>query len=327
MNKKNNDIKDAIILEIIRMSTEDGPGLRTSVFFKGCNLKCIWCHNPESIKSNIQIQWIDSRCIGCKTCINTCPENALSLTELGIEINRNKCKECLKCANNCPSTAIEQIGYKWSLEDLTNEVLKDKAYFKNSIDGGITATGGEPTLQAKFVSSFFKQLKKEKIHTALDTCGMFSKSSINDILPYTDLILFDIKEIDPDKHKKFTGYSNEKIIENLIYLSQYINDHKTPKEIWIRTPIIPDTTARFENINGIGKLISSKLNGMVTRWELCSFNNYCKDKYIRLGINWHFKNYNLLSKSFMEQITDTAKKSGVDPNIVNWKGSISNDQD
>ena len=123
------DTQQATILEIQRMSTEDGPGIRTTVFFKGCPLKCLWCHNPESISPYPQIQWIGSKCIGCKTCIETCPETALTFTDNGVTIDRSLCKSCGACADACPSTAMELIGRKWKLDDLVNEVIKDKAYF------------------------------------------------------------------------------------------------------------------------------------------------------------------------------------------------------
>ncbi|MBF0117410.1 MAG: glycyl-radical enzyme activating protein [Desulfobacterales bacterium] len=312
----------ATIFEIQRMSTEDGPGLRTTVFFKGCPLKCIWCHNPESISIHPEVQWIGSRCIRCKLCLDVCPSNALNHTKRGVVINRQqRCEGCGKCALNCPSNALEQIGKKWEINELIHEVLKDSAYFKNSDRGGITASGGESTLQIHFLIEFFKILKQNNIHTALDTCGVFNKEAMMLLLPYTDMILYDIKEIDPEKHITFTGYSNENILKNLIYISNYITYNKIPLKIWIRTPIIPNTTARADNIRRIGMFISSELNNsIVEKWELCSFNNLCKDKYLRLDQDWQFKNSDLLTVSDMEQFTDIAKKALAYPEIVSWSG-------
>jgi len=272
----------ARVLEIQRMSTEDGPGIRTTVFFKGCSLKCTWCHNPESISMQPQVHWIDSRCIGCRTCVDACPSKALSLTLQGMEINRLKCQGCGACAEECPTTAMELLGKKWLLEDLTKEVVKDKAYFDKS-GGGITVSGGEPGMQPEFVGLFLKSLRENGLHTALDTCGLCSRSALEQLLPYASMVLYDIKEIQPEKHKQFTKKSNEKILENIIYIAEYMKTHLYPARLWIRTPIIPGLTAREENIVGIGKFIAKNLGNVVNRWDLCAFNNLCKDKYLRLG--------------------------------------------
>ena len=206
----------ARILEIQRMSTEDGPGIRTTVFFKGCSLKCKWCHNPESISMQPQVHWIGSRCLGCKTCIAVCPSSSLSLTKTGMEIDRSTCNGCGACAEECPSTAMELLGKEWSLDDLTNEVIKDKAYFEKS-GGGITVSGGEPGMQAAFAGMFLKSLRERGIHTALDTCGLCSTGALDRLLPYSSMVLYDLKEIEAEKHKQFTGEYNYRIIENILY--------------------------------------------------------------------------------------------------------------
>ncbi len=314
-----NELK-GIVFQIQRMSTEDGPGIRTTVFFKGCSLKCIWCHNPESISPRPQIHWIGVRCIGCQTCVNVCPNSALTFTPDGISINRKLCKACGTCATECPSTAMELLGKECVLNDLLEEVEKDRAYFESS-NGGITVSGGEPSFQSDFVAGFLKGCKERGLHTALDTCGQSEKSALDRLLPYCDMVLYDLKEIDAKKHREFTGHSNERILKNLIHIRDYIQAHHTPKELWIRTPIIPDATARDSNIMGIGKFISKNLGDTVKRWELCSFNNLCRDKYIRLGMNWNFSDYDLLPESFMEHITRVAKRSGIDPGIVLWSGA------
>ena len=314
------DIQQAIILEIQRMSTEDGPGIRTTVFFKGCPLKCLWCHNPESISPYPQIQWIGSKCIGCKTCIETCPETALTFTDNGVNIDRSLCKSCGACADACPSTAMELIGRKWKLDDLVNEVIKDKAYFDKS-DGGITISGGEPAIQTDFAHMFLKKLRGKGIHTALDTCGLCSKTSLEKLLPYSSMVLYDLKEMDPKKHLAFTGSKIETVLENLIFTAEFIKSHVYPQTLWIRTPLIPNTTASKENIEGIGQFITSYLGDVVDRWELCAFNNLCRDKYIRLGLEWPFKDNELLSESFISELTDIARRSGVNPDIVHWSGT------
>jgi len=317
---KKEQMLTATILNIQRMSTEDGPGIRTTVFFKGCPLACIWCHNPESIPIKPQVQWIETKCIGCNICIDVCPNNAISLAEECIIINRDLCEGCGTCAKECPTTAMEILGKPWELEALLNEVEKDRAYFENS-GGGITVSGGDPAMQAEFVAEFLKGCKERCLHTTLDTCGSTSKKVLDALLVHTDLVLYDLKEIDPEKHKEFIKQGNERILENIKYIKEFMQTHKRPSDLWVRTPIIPGATATEENIKGIGAFIGEHLSEAVSRWELCSFNNLCKDKYQRLGLDWPFKNQDLITKAFMEHLTDIAKKSGVDPNIVIWTGA------
>ena len=311
---------NGLVLEIQRMSTEDGPGLRTTVFFKGCSLSCSWCHNPESISPHPQVHWIDSRCIACETCLDSCPMGALSPAPEGISIDRSICDGCGACVDACPSTALERLGRQWSMADLVHEVLKDRVYFEKS-GGGVTVSGGEPTLQSGFVSEFLKQIRGQGVHTALDTCGLCGRKALDKLLPHTTLVLFDIKEIDPNKHRAFTGSDNRIVLENLIHVSRYIKAHLYPEGLWIRTPLVPDTTATIQNISGIGNWIAGHLEGQVKRWELCSFNTLCRDKYTRLGLTWQFRDKSLLSEDHINSLLTAAKTSGIDPDLVYWTGS------
>ncbi|MBU1903924.1 MAG: glycyl-radical enzyme activating protein [Proteobacteria bacterium] len=306
------------LFEIQRMSTEDGPGIRTTVFLKGCSLKCSWCHNPESVSPHPQVQWIGSRCIGCRTCLEVCIHKAISFRPDGVSIDRKACQGCGSCAEECPSTALELVGKTWMTDDLIREVLKDRAFFETS-GGGITLSGGEPTLQTGFARALLKGLVAEGIDTALDTCGMCKEETLAQLIPYTRLILYDIKEIDPEKHREFTGSSNEQILRNLLYVCDYMKTQDDLK-LWIRTPVIPGATAREENIRGISRFIASNLGDLVSRWELCTFNNLCRDKYIRLDLDWDFKEAELLDRSLIAGLADVAKNSGVDPDIVHWTG-------
>jgi len=171
------------------------------------------------------------------------------------------------------------------------------------------------------VGSFFKSLKAEGIHTALDTCGLCGKDALDKILPYADMVLYDIKLAGHKEHIAYTGVSNEKILENLVYVHEYMQTHLRPGKLWIRTPVIPDTTATAANIKGIGKFIAEYLDSKVDRWELCAFNNLCKDKYLRLNLDWKYKDCDLLTETFMAELVETAKNSGMDPGIVLWSGS------
>lgn len=310
----------ARVLNIQRMSTEDGPGIRTTVFFKGCGLSCLWCHNPESISAKPQVQWVETKCIGCGTCIAVCPQKALRDNGNAIEIDRDLCTGCGKCADECPATAMEFLGKPWRVDELVAEVEKDRAYFENS-GGGVTASGGDPTVQAPFVEAFLKGCMGRGLHTALDTCGMCSFRALENLLPYSDLVLYDLKEMDPLLHEKFTGSRNERIIENLLSLRDVMRASGRPSELWLRTPLIPGATATEENITEIGRFIAGKMGDTVSRWELCSFNNLCRDKYRRLGLDWTYKSSQLLTREFLDRLTETARRSGIDPRIVQWTGA------
>ncbi len=310
----------ATILEIQKMSTEDGPGIRTTVFFKGCSLNCSWCHNPESISPRPQIQWVENRCIGCGTCREACPENLLRLTPEGMLIERAGCSACGRCAEECPAGALEILGRERTIEELSSAVHKDRVYYSGN--GGVTLGGGEPALQPRFAAEFLELLKREGIHTAVDTCGFCAAGSLDALLCHTDLLLYDLKEVDPQKHMAFTGHSNERIFANLIGICRRRVQEGWPREIWIRTPVIPGATAASENIEGIGSFIEQHLEGAVSRWDLIAFNNLCRDKYRRLGLDWAFKDMKLLTRESMENLAETARKTVSDPLIVHWSGAV-----
>ena len=313
-------MNSGLIFDLKRYAINDGPGIRMTIFMKGCPLNCAWCHNPESIAGEPQTQWIGSKCIGCRTCIETCVNQVLTLSETGMVINRDLCMACGDCVESCPSTAMELLGKIWDLQQLLDEIIKDKVYFDKS-DGGITLSGGEPALQPHFAAELLKKLKEKGIQTALDTCGLCSKSALEMLLPYSTMVLFDIKEIDSKKHERLTGFGNEKILENLLAITEFMKANVHPKTLWIRTPIIPGATDTEENIRGIGEFIARNLGRTVHRWELCTFNNLCQDKYLRLGMNWAFGDDQLVKEESIEQLTRVAKQSGVDPDIVHWSGS------
>jgi pyruvate formate lyase activating enzyme len=312
--------QSGLILNLQRFSTEDGPGIRTTVFFKGCPLRCLWCHNPESISMEPQIQWLENKCIRCGTCIKTCPLRCLSKTEQGIAINRETCNGCAECVEACPANALELLGKRVSLDELVVELLKDQIFFEKS-GGGVTLSGGEPMMQPDFAAALLRRLKEKGINTALDTCGVCSPRSLDKVLPYTDIVLFDLKETEPEKHYSFTGQYNQKIFDNLLYIRNHIQSQSPQKVLWIRTPLIPEATTRRDNITNLGAFIASNLAGIVQRWELCAFNNLCHHKYRRLGIAWQYATTPLMTKDAVRELEECAKLSGVDPNIVSATGT------
>ena len=293
------------VLNIQRMSTEDGPGLRTTLFVKGCSLACRWCHNPESISPLSHIEWIDVRCIGCRTCVAVCPKGCIELDERGVHTS-TECDACGTCVNECPTQAREMKGEIFSPYELYNELIKDRAYWGE--DGGVTLSGGEILMQSEDAAVLLRLLHENGVHTAVDTCGFVSKSAIDRVLPYTDMFLYDLKLFDEEEHIRFTGQSNRTILENFEYLVL------TGKRIWVRTPVIPGATDTDGNIRGIASVVRDR----VEKWELCAFNNLCNDKYERLGKVWEFKNAELMTKQRMDELTDIAKESGAER--VVWSG-------
>jgi pyruvate formate lyase activating enzyme len=303
------------ILHLQRLSTEDGPGIRTTVFFKGCPLHCAWCHNLESISSRMQTQWFAVRCLDCCTCIEACPNGCLTMTDNGLLIDRVRCQACGKCAEACPSGGLEAIGTTVSVEELLTELLKDSAYFNKS-GGGVTLSGGEPTFQPDFAEALLCGLKEQGIATALDTCGLTSTHTLDRLLPFTDLVLFDLKLNDPSLHLEFTGVSNKQILENLVHIRDYRRNQTRPIELWIRTPLIPGATATEENLQAVGRYLVDTLNGSVSRWELCAFNNLCRDQYKRLGLEWAYAQAPLMTAGELAHCEQIAKASGLRPDLV-----------
>jgi pyruvate formate lyase activating enzyme len=305
----------ATVLNIQRMSTEDGPGLRTTVFLKGCNLQCAWCHNPEAMCHQPQVVWHRQKCIGAHLCDGVCSEHALSRLDASVRIDFARCTACGDCVEQCPSGAFERMGTTWDLEPLLAEVVRDRSYYDAS-GGGVTVSGGEPVLHARFVGAFFERCRAVGLRTALDTAGLVAAGPLLDLGRRTDLILYDIKEIDPAKHACFTGQPNDKILANIRAVAALMRAEGTPRALWIRTPLIPGATLSDDNVSGIGRFIAAHLAGIVERWELCAFNNLAVDKYERLGLQWAFAGVPLLSEADLRRAAALARRSGVDPAIV-----------
>ena len=303
------------VLNIQRMSTEDGPGLRTTVFLKGCSLRCTWCHNPESMDPKPQLVWYRVRCIGSGDCVAACPEDALVRSDDGVAIDRERCTACGDCAVRCPSGALETLGTRWEVDALVAEVAKDRSYFE-TYGGGVTISGGEPGLHASFVTPFLQRCRALGLHTALDTCGMCSTAALRGLTDQSDLVLYDLKEIDPDRHARFTGQSNERILANLLDLAARMRAGSLPAELWIRTPLVPGATWSETNLEGLGAFIARHAGDVVTRWELCAFNDLAADKYERLGMTWPNAGTALLTDEQLRHAEAIARRSGVDPAIV-----------
>jgi pyruvate formate lyase activating enzyme len=272
------NIPPMLILDIKGNSLDDGPGIRSVVFFKGCPLSCVWCHNPESKNPGPEISFDSTECVGCDTCLSVCPEHAMD-RKWPFFIDRNRCTLCGTCVESCPSGALAMVGKPMSVEDIAATVVKDKPFYKNS-GGGVTLSGGEPTLYMDFLSALLQRLKIEGIHTLLETCGLFDFKAFSEkILPYTDAIYYDIKIYDPDTHQRFCGVRNDLILENFIKLNAIAS--KNGFELLPRTPLIPGMTATKENLTAIAGFLNAQ---GVRQARLLSYNPLWHDKNAKIGL-------------------------------------------
>jgi pyruvate formate lyase activating enzyme len=236
-------------------------------------------------------------------------------------VDRQLCTGCGDCAEVCPANAMELLGRKVTVDALVDDLVKDRVFFEKS-GGGVTLSGGEPLMQADFSAVLLQTIKEVGMNTAIDTCGLCSISALDKVLPYTDVVLFDLKEMDSEKHRALTGQNNQRILENLLYIREYIVNSAPEKLLWIRTPLIPAATATRDNVARIGAFIAEKLADVTQRWELLSFNNLCRDKYSRLGINWQYAETSLMTKDMVSELEQCAKQSGVNPDIVFATGPV-----
>lgn len=263
----------AKIFEIKRFAVHDGDGIRTTVFFKGCPLKCVWCHNPEGIDFSPQLAYYENKCVGCGECVEACPTGAHSI-ENGLHIfDRGKCAACGKCEKACPGNALTFYGREMSVEELMPALLEDRDFYENS-GGGVTLSGGECLMQADFCAELLKSLKENNIHTAVDTCGFVQRDAIDKVLPYTDIFLYDLKAFAEDVHIKCTGKSNKLILENLKYIDE------CGKKSEIRIPYVP--AMNDGEPPEIAKFLRTLKN--VTKVRVLPYHNYAGSKYMSLDM-------------------------------------------
>ena len=266
-----------IIFNIQRYSIHDGPGIRTTVFLKGCPLNCWWCQNPESQLSGQEMLFWGVRCIGCGACSTICPSNAIQIKN-GIPVTeKEKCILCGKCTEKCPALAREMIGKKLTTEEVTKEIEKDLVFYEES-GGGVTFSGGEPLGQSEFLEGLLNSCREKKIHTAVDTSGYISWGILKKIIPKVDLFLYDLKIMDNERHKKYTGISNEIILENLKKLSSVHHN------IFVRFPLIPGINDDYQNIKETGEFLSSL---KISQVNILPYHYIGIDKYRRLGRTYH----------------------------------------
>ena len=264
-----------LIFDIKKFAINDGPGIRMTVFFKGCNLQCKWCHNPESMSPKVQKMYNAKKCIGAVKCIEICPNDALEMTKEGIVTNYDICNLCGKCAEACPTKAFEMLGKDISINDLMKKIDNEAIFFDQS-GGGVTFSGGEPLMHLEYLLKILKECGKRMYHRVVDTTAFSKLETVLEVAKHTDLFLIDLKVMDSKIHRKFTGVSNEKILSNIVELA------KTKCELIFRIPLIKAVNTSKENIEETAKFINS-LEGNRSLVNLLPYHNIAENKHSKLG--------------------------------------------
>ena len=297
------DVKGSkgMVFDIQRFSIQDGPGIRTSVFLKGCPLKCIWCCNPESQRLGQELVHYEEKCIRCLKCIDSCPRKAIIFKDNRIKVDRKLCDLCKKCIDVCPQDAYSIIGKEVSVDSVMKEVLRDIPFY-NNYGGGVTITGGEPSLQPEFSSEILKASKEGQINTAIETCGYASWRKLEMILRYTDLVLFDLKLMSDESSKKLTGASNKLILENLKKIDSL------GMKIIIRMPLIPKYNDSEENLKDMVEF----LRGLKKLYpiDILPFHQHGRYKYKGLGRNYLLQEMELIHHEDAEPVANFFRSNG-----------------
>jgi pyruvate formate lyase activating enzyme len=296
-----------LIFDIKRYAINDGPGIRIVIFLKGCNLNCAWCHNPESISTETERMYAPAKCIQCGTCVEACPEKALTLTPEGIVTDTERCNMTGRCAEVCPTRAIEISGHTMSVAEIMNEIEKERVFFDQS-GGGVTFSGGEPLLQSKFLIELLDECGKRGIHRAVDTAGLANTEILLEVAKRTDLFLFDLKMMDSAKHREWVGVPNEKILENLKILSG------TGVKIIIRIPLIGGVNDDAENMEATARFVAA-LSGEKKAVNLLPYHKIAQTKYQKLGRSEEFQLLEEPTREAQARAVSIFKQHGLEASI------------
>ncbi len=295
-------MEKGLIFNIQKFSIHDGPGIRTTVFLKGCPLSCRWCANPESQSSKIQMLWNQRACTNCLSCVATCKTGAISHKDNRIVIDPVKCTGCLECLHACPQKALSSEGEYKSVDEIVAICLQDQDFYEES-NGGVTISGGEALLQPGFLEKLGQELKSKGIHVALETTGFASPDTFKKLAPLFDLLLFDVKHHDSLRHAEMTGVGNLVIIENLKWAKdQGIN-------ILPRIPVIPDFNNSLDDARGFAELFSQL---GIDRVQLLPFHQFGQGKYDSLNLEYAYSNHKALQKEDLDEYQAIFNESKID---------------
>lgn len=290
-----------LIFNIQRFSIHDGPGIRTTVFMKGCPLNCLWCSNPESQDPFPNLMVRDLKCTGCGACVKACPRGAVTISEeSGRRIDWSRCNHCLACVDACIYGSLNICGRYMKINEVLKEIMADADFYRNS-DGGVTVSGGEALVQADFVAALMRACREQGIHTTLDTTGFSPWEKLSGVLEYTDLVLFDIKHLDPLKHREATGVGNQLILKNLLALAG-------EKRLWLRMPVIPGYNDSCENILAVADLCKSI---RAERLSLLPYHEGGKSKSPQIGKTFAFPEGRVPSDEHMSKLRELAGRDGL----------------
>ncbi|MGC8786978.1 MAG: glycyl-radical enzyme activating protein [Anaerolineae bacterium] len=290
-----------IIFDIQRFSLHDGPGLRTNVFFKGCSLRCDWCCNPESQRPTPEVAVFPANCFGCGDCLEVCPQEALRLEEGRIVRDEWRCDHCGQCVPVCAAGALRLIGRVVTAGEVLQEVLRDAVFYGQAV-GGLTLTGGEPTSQPEFALALLRLAKAESLHTTLETCGQASWEVLETLLPYLDLVLYDIKHMDTQRHLQATGVGNEIILENVRRLVE------AGAQVILRVPLIPGFNTNAEHLHALAEF-ASRLG--ITEVHLLPYHTLGRAKYQALGRSYLMEEIPPMKEGEAEAMADVVRSHGL----------------
>jgi len=302
-----------LITDISRFAVNDGPGFRTNVYLKGCPLRCAWCHNPETMVTHPDIYWKRRLCAQCGTCMDACPRDAVfppvpydvaNAEGSGYhKIDRARCTMCMKCVDVCPYGALEIVGRPMTTTAILDEVERDRPFYDNS-NGGLTVSGGEPTMHRGFTMELLAGARSRSITTCLDTNGFCDFDDLARLAECSDVVLFDLKHMDAEAHREKTGVDNAVILENLEKIC------KVHRRIWVRIPVIPGFNDQLACHREMCTFIAALGKG-VERVDLLPFHNWCQDKYSWLGIDWPYRDVDAMDPGFLEVHAEIYRKAGL----------------
>jgi pyruvate formate lyase activating enzyme len=304
------DIAEArgVVFNIQRFSIHDGPGIRTTVFLKGCPLRCGWCSNPESLSPSPEIITRDAKCIRCGKCVEACPEQAIAIVEDTRVIRWEECSYCIECAEACPSGAIEAAGRTMTVAEVLDTVERDAGFYRRT-GGGMTVSGGEPLVQWRFALKLLQEAKRRGLHTALDTTGHADWEILDEILSFTDLVLYDVKHANTARHREATGVPNERILDNLRKTVA-----KAGPRVWIRHPVIPQFNDSEEALEELCELVLT-LKPSAEKISLLPWHKFGELKYSAMGKDYPWREIPTISDERIEGFKKLVESHGIEVDV------------